>query len=216
MQDWQPRALLPHQLSLGRIIACIHNLYSKVTLLLLCTCSCQLPYWHQGDLFWLFSLPVLCFGSVHLTSHPQQARTAITTTRNLRRSIRTMIVAYLQFHNLGWDTSLKPSKMNHSNHFHNLGCDTFPAKAKSDESHSGQHTWMGTSSPQVCDMAHKFNWSTPQGPKKRDDCVSIANFLTVGETKVKLQDQIICRMTLWVSPHKKNANESDCSGSVLP
>lgn len=68
----------------------------------------------------------------------------------------------------------------------------------------------------LCDMAHKFNWSTPQGPKKRDDCVSIANFLTVGETKVKLQDQIICRMTLWVSPHKKNANESDCSGSVLP
>lgn len=137
MQDWQPRAtchvpraLLPHQLSLGRIIACIRNLYSKVTLLLLCTCSCQLPYWHQGDLFWLFSLPVLCFGSVHLTSHPQQARTAITTTRNLRRSIRTMIVTYLHFHNLGWDTSLKPSKMNHSNHFHNLGCDTFPAKAK--------------------------------------------------------------------------------------
>lgn len=125
-----PRALLPHQLSLGRIIACIRNLYSKVTLLLLCTCSCQLPYWHQGDLFWLFSLPVLCFGSVHLTSHPQQARTAITTTRNLRRSIRTMIVTYLHFHNLGWDTSLKPSKMNHSNHFHNLGCDTFPAKAK--------------------------------------------------------------------------------------
>lgn len=48
----------------------------------------------------------------------------------------------------------------------------------------------------LCDMAHKFNWSTPQGPKKQDDCVSIANFLTVGETKVKLQDQIICRMTL--------------------
>ena len=39
-----PRALLPHQLSLGRIIACIRNLFSKVTLLLLCTCSCQLPY----------------------------------------------------------------------------------------------------------------------------------------------------------------------------
>lgn len=208
MQDWQPRALLPHQhsqsLFKSDFTVALH-MFVSVTLLT-----------SRGPLLAIFSASSL----LRLRSFDKSP----TTGSNCNYKNKEFKKIYSDN-----DSHLPTFSQSRLRHF---------SKAKQDESFksfSQSWLWHFSGESQVrwipfrsthmngdvitaslCDMAHKFNWSTPQGPKKPDDCVSIANFLTVGETKVKLQDQIICRMTLWVSPHKKNANESDCSGSVLP